>query len=110
MPNHIEDANLRSSRFVDPMSRYIESEPIYYVIGQRKILTFKTYKKNISNIPTANDMYMVISPGHEYRPDLVSQKMYGRPHFWWKIMEANDIKDIMDFRAGRNIRLPGNVY
>jgi hypothetical protein len=46
----------------------------------------------------------------EYRPDLVSQDKYGLPDFWWKIMEVNGMKDIMDFKAGKTIVLPENVY
>ena len=49
---------------------------------------------------------MVISPGYEYRPDLISQMVYGSPDFWWKIMEVNSIKDIFDFKAGVNLRIP----
>ena len=52
---------------------------------------------------------MVITKGSEYRPDLVSFDEYGTIDFWWKIMEVNGIKDILDFAAGRNIRLPNNV-
>jgi len=46
----------------------------------------------------------------EYRPDLVSRDKYGIPDFWWKIMEVNNIKDIIDFKAGRTIVLPENIY
>jgi hypothetical protein len=55
-------------------------------------------------------MFTVISPSQEFRPDKVSQDMYGIPDFWWKIMEVNKIKDVFDFRAGLSIRLPGGVY
>jgi hypothetical protein len=35
---------------------------------------------------------------------------YGVSDFWWKIMEANGMKDVMEFKAGRTIVLPENVY
>ena len=52
----------------------------------------------------------VIPSGMEFRPDLVSKEKYGVPDFWWKILEANKMKDIFEFRAGKTIILPENVY
>lgn len=59
---------------------------------------------------STNDQVAVIPNGMQYRPDLVSKEKYGTVDFWWKIMEVNDIKDVMDFTAGRTIVLPGNIY
>ena len=50
-----------------------------------------------------------MKPGQEYRPDLVSNRVYGTPDFWWRIMEANNIKDVFEFKAGLNLRIPGSV-
>ena len=110
MPNFIENANIESKRFVSASSRYNKSTVIYYHIGNQKKITFTTYKKIISNKAKDNDLYMVIPAGMEYRPDLVSQKVYGIVDFWWKIMEANNIKDIFEFKTGTNLRLPGNIF
>ena len=52
----------------------------------------------------------VISAGMEYRPDLMSMEKYGTTDFWWRIMEANKMKDITEFKAGKTIILPENVY
>jgi hypothetical protein len=49
---------------------------------------------------------MVISKGVEHRPDLVSFDHYGHVDNWWRILEANNIKDIWDFKAGTTIILP----
>jgi hypothetical protein len=108
--NSIESANMPSDRFVSALSRYRGSEVVYYTANNRKVLTFATYKKQVSNVPAEDDMYTVVPPGMEFRPDLLSSKVYGTPDFWWKILEANDIKDVYDFKIGKNIRLPGNVY
>jgi hypothetical protein len=83
---------------------------MYYTIGTKRVLTFGTYKKQIPATSSEEDMYTVVTPGFEYRPDLLSQKVYGTPDFWWKILEANNIKDVFEFKTGKNIRLPGNVY
>jgi len=36
----------------------------------------------------------------------VSHEYYGHVDNWWKILEANQIKDIWDFKAGITIMLP----
>jgi len=46
----------------------------------------------------------------EFRPDKMSQHVYGHVDWWWKIMEANNIKDVYDFKAGTNIRIPANPF
>lgn len=107
MANKIEFTNLRASDFVATTSRYSDSRIIYY--SEEKIITFETYKKKkFTNSPA--DQVAVIPPGMEYRPDLVSKDKYGVPDFWWKIMEINNIKDILDFKAGRTIILPEGIY
>lgn len=107
MARYIEKANIDPKRFVTISSRYADSEVIYYT--ENKILTFKIYKKKTQSL-SSKDKYMVIPPGAEYRPDLVSQSAYGTSDFWWKILEANNIKDIFEFKAGLNIRIPDAIF
>lgn len=107
MANKIEEVETSAQRFVNSTSRYVKSKVIRY--GDNHKLTFKTYKKQeITSNPA--DKFAVVPPGMEYRPDLVSYKAYGVPDFWWRIMEANNIKDILDFKAGMTIRIPGAFF
>lgn len=106
MANYTEKTKINPKRFVPVSSRYAESDVIYY--GENKLLTYSLYKKSTKKM-SSKDKYFVVTPGTEYRPDLVSQTAYGTTDFWWKIMEANDIKDIFDFKAGLNIRVPNNL-
>ena len=107
MANNITVTNFPASRFVSQTSRYISSPVLYY--GPNNILTFATYHR--PSYPTSTkDRYMVISATREYRPDLVSFEQYGTVSFWWKIMEANGMKDILEFAAGTNIRLPAVLF
>lgn len=106
MANYLEESNITATRFVPVTSRYANSEVLYYT--EKKLLTFKTYKKNQNEeslFETPETKYYVVTSGTEYRPDLVSQKIYGTPDFWWRIMEANNIKDIFDFKSGLNLIL-----
>lgn len=107
MANYTEISNIRNSQFVTASSRYINSKVIYYT--ENKILTFNTYKRRLIE-PSARDKNFYVKPEFEYRPDLVSYRAYGTVDFWWKIMEANEIKDIFDFKTGLNIIIPQNIY
>lgn len=106
MAHMVQETNYRGARHVGPSSRYKNSEVIYY--SEKKLLTFKIYKKAQSHFGTESKWYE-ITPDVEYRPDLVSYDFYGAPDFWWKIMEVNRMRDILEFRAGRNIRIPGSI-
>lgn len=105
MPQVIE-TNLKNENFVGSGSRYKDSKIIYW--GDLKLITFETYKRK-KYVPTDGDRFYTVTSGTEYRPDLVSHRIYGDVSFWWKIMEINDIKDIWDFKAGTNIVLPGSI-
>lgn len=107
MANKIEFTNIRTDTFVTRVSRYADSRVVYY--SDQRIVTFETYKRK-KFYPSKGDQVTVITPGMEFRPDLLSADKYGIPDFWWKIMEANNIKDVADFRAGRTIVLPENIY
>lgn len=80
------------------------SSPVIYY-GDQKRLTFETYIRKPYTIQ-GNEKIMVITKGAEYRPDLIAYEFYGFPDIWWKILEANKMKDIWEFKAGRTILLP----
>lgn len=105
MANSITLTNLNAIKFVGGTSRYAKSDVIYY--SDNNLITFETYKRQASSIKP-DDKYMEIKKGFEYRPDLVSQSVYSTPNFWWKLLEANNMKDIFEFKAGRTIRIPSS--
>jgi len=106
MANYTKNTKISAKNFVTVSSRYAKYNVIYYT--ENNLLTFPVYKKK-PYVPNSNDKYAVITPGSEYRPDLVSQSAYGTVDFWWKIMEANNLKDIFEFKAGLNIVIPNAV-
>lgn len=104
MANKIEEATgISPASFVDSSSRYRAAEVIYY--GDRRFITFKTYKKTPIE-SSQDDRFYVITKGTEFRPDLVSTRAYGNPRLWWRILEANNMKDVWEFRSGVNIVIP----
>jgi hypothetical protein len=107
MANRIEFTDLRPSNFVTNVSRYAQSRIVYY--SDERLITFETYKRR-KFVPSPRDQVTVVTPGLEYRPDLMSFDKYGIPDFWWKILEANNMKDVMEFKAGSTVVLPENIY
>jgi len=86
-------------------SRYAKAKTITTLEGYT---TFAIYKRKYYP-PAKEDRFLTITEAYDYRPDLVSVDIFGVPDFWWRLMEANGMTDIMQFRAGRNIRVPFNI-
>jgi len=103
MTQPIIPSEVSSLRVVNAGSRYEKAKIIHY--GNQRILTFETYVR-IKYTQNGNEAILVITKGTEYRPDLVSFDHYGHVDNWWRILEANNIKDIWDFKAGTTIILP----
>lgn len=105
MANKIIVTDIRPN--VGVTSRYLDQKIIYY--GPENKLTFNTYKRK--NYPVSDsDRFLLITKTREYRPDLVAYEQYGIVTIWWKLLEANGMKDIWDFKAGTNIRLPNSLF
>ena len=107
MANLIQEVdNTSATTFVNTTSRYVDSSVVYY--GEDGIMTFTTYKRK-ETPSSSDDRFFLINKGQEYRPDIVSSIAYGISDLWWKIMEANQMSDILDFKAGTTIRVPNNI-
>lgn len=106
MANKIELSRVLARKMVAANSRYEDSQVIYY--GENKYITFPLYRRPTIQ-KSQNDKYTVIGKGYEYRPDLVAVDFYGTSIFWHRILEANGIKDIWDFKSGLSIKIPGSV-
>jgi hypothetical protein len=107
MANNIEVSRIQARKMVAANSRYEDSTVIYY--GENKYITFPLYRRSTTK-RSQNDKYTVIGKGYEYRPDLVAVDFYGTSMFWHRILEANGISDIWDFKSGLSIRIPGSIY
>lgn len=99
----IQYTNIQTQTIVTPSSRYRKQAVLYY--GDKNFITFSIYNRK-EYVVKGNEQVMVITKGIEYRPDLVSQDFYGFPDNWWRILEANKMMDIWDFKAGKTILLP----
>jgi hypothetical protein len=99
----IEESPITADEIVPYGSRYRNSKVIYY--GEKRFVTFETYIRQKYQ-PTGHENVAVITKGVEFRPDLASHEYYGYPENWWRILEANNMKDIYEFKAGKTIILP----
>lgn len=106
MANKITYPNISAKRFVDFSSRYIKSKVLYY--GDNNKVTFETYKRK-DIVFSESDKFIQINSSTEYRPDIVSYVAYGIPELWWYVMQANNIKDIYEFKSGITLRIPRNI-
>ena len=106
MANKISYPNISAKRFVDFSSRYIKSKVLYY--GDNNKVTFETYKRK-DIVFSESDKFIQINSSTEYRPDIVSYVAYGIPELWWYVMQANNIKDIYEFKSGITLRIPRNI-
>lgn len=104
MTQLIEPSGILTNQVSSANSRYREGQNVIYY-GEQRFITYDLYirKKYVRN---EEEPSMVITKGIEYRPDLVSFDFYGFPDHWWKILEANGMKDIFEFKAGKTIFLP----
>jgi len=70
---------------------------------------------DIANFPTAASLvgdggsskFYVVSPRHQFRPDLLSYDIYGNSKYWWIIalLNRNQLQDpIRDLKSGMTIR------
>ncbi len=107
MSTNITETNFVATDFVASQSRYQNNKVIFY--SENNFITFPIYKKS-GEFTTPSDVFTVIKEGEEFRPDLTSQRAFGFPDLWWRIMEVNNIFDIFNFVAGRTIRIPGNLF
>jgi hypothetical protein len=104
MTQKIEPTNIMVGQVAAVGSRYRSGQNVIYY-GDQRFITYDLYIRTPYE-KTGTEQVMVISKGVEYRPDLVSFDFYGFGDNWWRILEANGIQDILEFKAGKTILLP----
>jgi len=107
MANTVDyNTKLTAASYVPFTSRYRTSSVIFY--GDDRKITFSTYKRTPIEA-SETDTFLTVTKPFEFRPDLVSYRVYGTADYWWKILQFNQINDIFGFKAGLNIRIPTNL-
>lgn len=65
-----------------------------------------TRKEQIYIPESEDDEYYYIDPSHRFRPDLISQEVYGTPVLYWVILSCNDMRHPLDLDTGLTVRIP----
>lgn len=104
MTQKIERSQITPEQVAAVGSRYRSGQNVIYY-GEQRLITYDLYIRR-PYFKSNTEKVMVITKGVEYRPDLVSYKYYGFVENWWRILEANQMSDIFDFKAGKTIILP----
>lgn len=59
------------------------------------------------DVPVSDDDTVYkITPGEEFRPDIVAYREYKDPTLYWVLLSANNMKSIFEFVANKIIRIP----
>lgn len=62
---------------------------------------------DFGNFEFGENSYYLVREEEVYRPDIISQRLYGTTNYWWFIMWYNGISDIWnDLRAGLVLKYP----
>lgn len=68
---------------------------------------FLVLRNNLVLDERDDDSFITVEGRFERRPDLVSQKVYGRPDLGWAIMDVNNIRQPMfELTTGQELRIP----
>jgi hypothetical protein len=96
----------------------MEKQDVINILNKNGIYNYFsniTEKNNIgipfykSYIPQPDDEIFIITEAYEYRPDLISQKFYDTPDYWWIICIANNIIDpFSELKKEKQIIIPKN--
>jgi len=103
--NKIITPNIRKVR-----SRYDKKDQLLLKDGNLVIRNMR--KSDLLIRSNSTDIEYKVEAKDEYRPDLLAYKFYGDPRLAWVILDANDLRDIFELKAGMVIVVPSiiNLY
>lgn len=63
-------------------------------------------KEQIYIAPSDEDEYFYVDAAYKFRPDLISQEIYGTPVLYWVILSCNGMKHPLELITGLTVRIP----
>lgn len=64
-------------------------------------------KKSQLYLPVSpDDQYYFVDASKQYRPDLISNEVYGSPVYYWVILSCNDLISPLQVRTNLTLRIP----
>ena len=86
------------------LDRYKHKLRLSSTVGYRMIEF--TRKSQIYIDPSSEDEYFYVDPAYKFRPDLISQQVYGTPVLYWVILSCNNMKHPLELITGLTVRIP----
>ena len=72
----------------------------------------EVYTETVNQTPieeSIDDVYHEVLQSEENRLDIISNKYYGSPEYWWIIAMGNDLIDPLFIKPGTILRIPAFV-
>jgi hypothetical protein len=97
-------SDVYSDRASNTVSRYRNKIRLTSYTGY----TFLEFiKKSQLYLPvSAEDQYYFVDASKQYRPDLISNELYGSPIYYWVILSCNNLISPLQVRANLTLRIP----
>lgn len=101
--NYIAEAN-SSKRSTSTLNRYKNKITLTTISG---ITVYEFIRKSQLYLePRDDDQYYFVDASKRYRPDVISNEMYGTPILYWVILSCNNLSSPLDVKTNMTLRIP----
>ena len=97
-------SNVVSDRDVNTLNRYRNKIKLTSYSGYNVIEFIKKSQLYLPEDPS--DQYYFVDASKQYRPDLISNEVYGSPIYYWVILSCNNLISPLQVAANLTLRLP----
>ena len=85
------------------MIEYTQTSRYYHILEDPDLVQTDL---SVMNLPYTET---TVKEGEQNRPELIAQRIYNNPHYWWVICQYNGIIDPDNIPVGLVIRYPNLV-
>ena len=80
------------------------------LLKDEKTWVIRNLRQNdITPVRTSDDIQHIVTPGENYRPDIIANDAYGDANLAWVILAANNKSSLFDLKAGDLTIIPSVV-
>lgn len=97
-------SDISSDRSENTLSRYRNKIRLTSYSGYTFIEFIK--KSQLYLDVSSEDQYYFVDASKQYRPDLISNEIYGSPIYYWVILSCNNLISPLQVRTNLTLRLP----
>lgn len=97
-------SNVNSDRDINSLNRYRNKINLTSYSGYNVLEFIKKSQLYLPEAPT--DQYYFVDASKQYRPDLISNEIYGSPIYYWVILSCNNLISPLQVVTNLTLRLP----